>query len=331
VGDTLSAKLSTRWEFAPGFAIRATVSNGFRAPSLAQTIFASSTFTSVQCPPPAGVVANCVPGQPFVSTPTKVLPTFSPSAIALGARPLKTETSLNYSVGLTAQPGSRLRFTLDAYQIEIDKRIVDTGTIRGPVVGQILAANGLQRDLSVSYYTNAVDTRTRGVDAVAEYGVDLGDWGDLRLSAAYAWTKTKITRLQPTPAVLANLGYALFDRQKQADLTIATPRDKVALSANWTRGPLAVVARQTRYGHYTEAGAQPVNDRRFGAKWVTDLDVAYELDDRTTVALGANNLFDEHPDKVGIVNPDTGSGQFGNFSPFGITGGYYYGRVTRTF
>jgi len=331
VGDTVSGKLSTRWEFAPGYALRATVSNGFRAPSLAQTIFASSTFTSVQCPPPAGVVANCVPGQPYVSTPTKVLPTFSPAAIALGAEPLKPETSLNYSVGFTAQPAARLRFTVDAYQIEIEDRIVDTGTIKGPLVGQILAANGLQRDLSVSYYTNAVDTRTRGVDAVAEYGFDLGDWGDLKLNVAYAWTKTTITKIQPTPAVLASLGYALFDRQKQADLTIAQPRDKVILSANWTRGPWGVVARQTRYGRYTEAGAQAVSDRRFGAKWVTDLDISYDLDQQTTIAVGANNLFDQHPDKVGIINPDTGSGQFGSFSPFGITGGHYYGRVTRRF
>jgi len=331
VGDTLSGKLSTRWEFAKGYAVRATVSNGFRAPSLAQTIFASSTFTAVQCPPPAGVVANCVPGQPFTSTPTKVLPVFSPAAVALGAKPLEPETSLNYSVGFTAQPASRLRFTIDAYQIEIDKRIVDTGTIKGPVVGQILAANGLQRDLSVSYYTNAVDTRTRGVDAVAEYSLSLGDWGDLRLNAAYAWTKTTITSIQPTPTVLASLGYALIDRQKQADLTIAQPRDKVILSANWTRGPWSVGAREARYGHYTEAGATAVNDRRFSAKWVTDLDVTFRLDEATSFTLGALNLFDQHPDKVGIINPDTGSGQFGNFSPFGITGGSYYGRVSRTF
>jgi iron complex outermembrane receptor protein len=331
VGDTLSAKFSTRWEFAPGFAIRGTVSNGFRAPSLGQAIFGSSTFSQIQCPPPAGVVANCIPGQPFVSAPTKVLPTFSPAAVALGARPLEPETSVNYSVGFTAQPLPRLRFSVDAYQIDIDKRIVDTGVIRGPVVGAILAANGLPRDLSVSYYTNAIDTRTRGVDAVVEYTFSLGDWGDLRLNGAYAWTKTKITSIEDTPAVLATLGYALIDRQKQADVTLAQPRDKLALSANWTRGPLTVVARQTRYGHYLEAGATAVGDRRFGAQWVTDLDVSYDIDPKTTVAIGANNLFDRHPDKVGIINPDTGSGQFGNFSPFGITGGYYYGRVTRTF
>ncbi|WP_337188051.1 TonB-dependent receptor [Phenylobacterium sp.] len=331
VGDTLSGKLSTRWEFAPGYALRATVSNGFRAPSLAQTIFASSTFTTIQCPPPSGVVANCIPGQPFVSTPTKVLPTFSPAAIALGAQTLKPETSLNYSVGFTAQPAPRLRLTVDAYQIDIDKRIIDTGTIRGPVVGQILADNGLPSDLSVSYYTNAVDTRTRGVDVVAEYGVGLGDYGDLRLNAAYAYTKTRITDIQATPAVLANLGYALIDRTKQADLTVGQPRHKLSLSANWTLGPWTVVARQTRYGRYTEAGAQAVNDRTYSAKWVADLDIAYDIDDATTLAIGANNLFDEHPDKIGIVNPDTGSGQFGSFSPFGITGGHYYVRVSRQF
>jgi len=331
VGDTTSGKLSTRWEFLPGYALRATLSNGFRAPSLAQTIFASSTFTSVQCPPPAGVVANCIPGQPYVSTPTKVLPVFSPAAIALGAQPLRPETSLNYSVGLTAEPVSQLRLTLDAYQIEIQDRIVDTGTIKGPVVGTILAANGLQSDLSISYYTNAVDTRTRGIDAVAEYSLELDDWGHLRLSAAYAWTKTTITHLKPTPTVLANLGYGLFDRQKQADLTVAQPRDKIVLGATWVRGPLAVGLHETRYGSWTEAGAQPISDRTFSAKWIADLDVAYDIDPQTTVALGANNLFDQYPDKIGILSPDTGTGQFGNLSPFGITGGYYYGRVTRRF
>jgi iron complex outermembrane receptor protein len=331
VGDTTSGKVSTRWEFLPGYALRATVSNGFRAPSLAQTIFASSTFTSVQCPPPAGVVANCIPGQPYVSTATKVLPVSSVVAKALGADPLTPETSVNYSVGVTAEPIGRLRLTLDAYQIEIKDRIVDTGTIKGPVVGAILAANGLQSDLSVSYYTNAVDTRTRGVDAVAEYSLDLNDWGDLRLSAAYAWTKTTITHLKATPAVLANLGYALFDRQKQADLTIAQPKDKIVLSANWSRGPLDVSFRETRYGAWTEAGAQAVSDRTYSAKWIADLDVSYDIDPKTTLGLGANNLFDVHPDKIGVLSPDTGTGQFGSLSPFGITGGYYYGRVTRRF
>ena len=331
VGSTVAGKLSTRWEFAPGYAVRATISNGFRAPSLAQTIFASSTFSSIQCPPPAGVVANCLPGMPYVSSPTKVLPTFSPAAIALGAETLKPETSVNYSIGFTAEPLPRLRFTLDAYQIEIEDRIVDTGVIRGPVVGAILAANGLQRDLSVSYYTNAVDTKTRGVDAVAEYSFGLGDYGDLRLSAAYAWNKTEITKIKPTPAVLANLGYALFDRQKQADLTIGTPRDKVVLSGIWTWNRWKTSLRQTRYGEYTEAGAQPVNDRTFSAKWIADLDVAFDLDEQTTIGIGANNLFDVHPDKIGLLNPDTGTGQFGGFSPFGITGGYYYARVERRF
>ena len=331
VGDTTSGKLSTRWEFLPGYALRATVSNGFRAPSLAQTIYASSTFTSVACPPPAGVVANCLPGQPYVSTPIKVLPVSTPVAKALGAEPLRPETSTNYSVGLTAEPISRLRLTVDAYQIDITDRIVDTGTIKGPVVGAILAANGLQPDLSVSYYTNAVDTRTRGVDAVAEYSLDLDRWGELRLNAAYAWTKTEITHLKPTPAVLANLGYALFDRQKQADLTIATPKDKIILSSNWRQGPFEVSVRETRYGEWTEAGAQAVSDRTFSAKWVADLDVSYEVDPKTTVGVGANNLFDVYPDKIGIVSPDTGTGQFGNLSPFGITGGYYYARVSRRF
>lgn len=131
--------------------------------------------------------------------------------------------------------------------------------------------------------------------------------------------------------MLANLGYALFDRQKQADLTIGTPRDKFSLSEIWSLDRWKVSLRQTRYGEYTEAGSQPVNDRTYSPKWVVDLDVSVDLDANTTLGVGANNLFDQYPDEIGLLSPDTGTGRFGSFSPFGITGGYYYARFERRF
>ncbi len=322
-GDTASGKISTRYEFLPGFAFRGTVSNGFRAPSLAQTIYASNTIT--------GVVA---PGGVVELIPTKVLPVDSPEARALGAQPLKPEKSINYSAGFTADPGHHLTFTLDAYEIRISDRILQTGLLRGTGINALLAPFGLPAGSSAQFFTNAVSTRTRGVDAVATYDRDLGAFGDIRLSAAYSWNKTVITSFNATPAPLVGMGLVLFDRQRQANLTEATPRDKFILSADWKLlRKLSVGARLTRYGSYTEVNnaALPSLDRTYSAKWITDLDVSYDLTPSTTIGVGADNLFNVYPDRIGVVAATTGTGQYGNFSPFGITGGFYYARLSQRF
>ena len=322
VGETFSGKFSTRWEFLPGYAVRATVSNGFRAPSLAQTIFATSTQSGT-------LLADGT----FDRFALKVLPVSSPEAIALGATPLEPETSVNYSVGFTAQPFEDFTLTVDAYRIDIDDRIVQTGLLRGPVVAQILRDAGFLPGLVAQYYTNAVNTQTQGIDVVAEYRFDLDDLGSLNLNLAYTYSETEITGFAPTPEVLANLGYDLFDRAKQGDLTIAQPKDKFVANARWSWDDLTVAAKLSRYGEYTEVSTtlNAANDRTYSPKWVTDVDVSYAFTEDFTAAIGANNVFDVYPDAIGIVNGDTGSGKYGSFSPFGITGGYYYLRFSQSF
>ena len=321
IGSTWSGKFSTRYEILPGLALRGTVNNGFRAPSLAQTIYASSTFTS------AGVVN----GQQ-VSVPVKVLPVDSAEAKALGAEQLKPEKSLNYSFGVTFEPTDNYRLTTDFYQIAIRDRIVSTSLLGGSAVSQILAANGLSPSLYAQYYTNAVDTRTRGVDVVNEFRQNLGQYGLVRWSAAYNWNQTKIEKLQANPAALTGLGsqYQLFDRRLQKDLTVATPQSKLILASNWKVDDYDLNLAVTRFGSYTEGDNNPVNDRTYSAKWITDLDVAYALSKSLTLALGANNLFNVYPDKKGISDWG-GAYKYGQFSPFGFGGSYYYTRLAYNF
>jgi iron complex outermembrane receptor protein len=321
IGSTWSGKFSTRYEILPGLALRGTINNGFRAPSLAQTIYASSTFTS------AGVVN----GQQL-SVPVKVLPVDSAEAKALGAEKLKPEKSLNYSFGLTFEPLDNYRLTTDFYQIGIRDRIVSTSLLGGPAISQVLAANGLPPSLYAQYYTNAVDTRTRGLDVVNEYHQQLGEWGQVRWSAAYNWNQTKIEKLQDNPSALAGLGsqYQLFDRRLQKDLTVATPQSKLILASNWKLGDFDTNLAVTRFGSYIEGDNNPVNDRKYSAKWITDLDVAYKLSKQLTVALGGNNLFNVYPDKKGIQDW-SGAYKYGQFSPFGLGGSYYYTRLAYAF
>jgi iron complex outermembrane receptor protein len=320
-GDTLVGKANGRFAITDWLAVRGTISTGFRAPALAQEHYAASSSQF-----------RLVNGQLNLLL-IKTLPVGSRSAVALGATPLQPETSTNYSAGFTLTPLSDLVVTVDAYRIDVDKRIAITSTLTGTAVSNILIAQGLSGDLSAQYYTNAINTETNGVDVVATWRHNFGAWGDLKTSAGYNYNKTKITGIIPNPPALAALGpsFALFDRLSQGNLTTAFPKDKVALEANWTLGNWGVNLRGTRYGAYTILQNNVTQDRTFGAKWVTDLEVSYRLPHGVLVAAGANNLFNAYPDHNGIFNASIGSGQYPGTSPMGFTGGNWYARVQWSF
>ncbi len=321
IGDTTSGKLTTRYEFLPGYAVRAGVSKGFRAPSLAQNQFSATS----------SITQFGVGGVTSVARTRQMRPD-SAEAKALGATSLQPETSLSYSLGLTAEPVERLRLTADWYLIDIDDRILQTGVLSGTAVSNILTANGLPPNLAGQYYANAADTRTQGVDLVAEYSLALQQYGQAKFSLAYNHNRNTIRALAANPSQLSSLGagYVLFDRQQQTDLTRATPKDKWIASTQYRLDRWNVNLALTRYGQYTEGSNIPENDRTYSAKWITDLDVAYDVTDNLTVALGANNLFDVYPDKKGIKTW-AGTYEYGMFSPYGFAGGYYYGRVSVAF
>ena len=337
-GDTLSGKFTTRYEILPGLALRGAVSNGFRAPSLAQAGFSTTQNTS-------GFDAA---GR-RVSFQSKFLRVDSPEAKALGATPLTPEKSLNYSLGVTFEPFRDLRITLDAYQIDITDRIVKSEQLSGPAVTAILAAKGFSGLTNGQYFTNAVDTRTRGVDFVAEYQQSLGDFGRVHWSVVVAGNATKIRSVKPNPAALNSLGssYVLFGRLARRQLTVSAPRDRITLGADWRLGKLAVNLRNTRYGKYVEPSTVASGDLHFSPKWIADLDISYDLTPSITVSAGANNLFAKKPDRIGAIVADstlptspinyqnnptyglgwTGSGAYGTNSPFGLNGGFYYTRL----
>lgn len=321
-GNTVSGKFSTRYELAPGIALRGGVNTGFRAPSLAQTAFSTTQNTVT------------VIGNERILTTSKFLPVNSAAAIALGAQPLKPEKSLSFTAGATFERGGA-RLTIDGYQIRIDDRIVKTdflGTAAngGRAIAAILNANGVTGVDSAQFFTNAIDTRTRGIDVVGEYTWRPAGLGTLRLNAAWAYFDTNILHVIANPRQLSSLNVVLFGRQVQQDLLVAVPKSKIVASANWDLGRFNALLRATRFGRYTESSTVAASDRTFGAKVVTDLELGYRLSDKVTWSVGANNLFDVYPDRNGLVAID-GSGAYGSFAPFGLSGGFYYTRVGVTF
>lgn len=332
-GNSFSGKFTTRYEIAPGLALRASVNNGFHAPSLAEEWFSTTQNTTV--------VVN---GQ-GVSAQSKFLPVDNPIAKALGATPLKPETSLNYSFGVTFEPTHQFRLTVDAYQIDIANRIVKSAPNFSLTPAQV-AALGFPGLSSVQFFTNGVDTRTQGVDIVAEYQQALGDLGVVHWSAVYSGNGTSITRVRASAANFS----ALAARQ----LVEQTPRYRLGLGADWEVRKWKVHLLETLYGRYEE----PVNntvDEVFHPKWVTDLDVSYDLTRKVTLSVGANNLFNAFPSRVPAAIlaktaavdsvlvgapgyslaqyglPESGGGIYGQDAPFGLEGGFYYTRIAVRF
>jgi iron complex outermembrane receptor protein len=193
-------------------------------------------------------------------------------------------------------------------------------------VRAILVANGLSGNQFVRFFTNAIDTRTRGVDVVGSYSFDVGSLGRIRSTLGFNHNETEITRIAPTPAALSGLGLTLFDRQTRGYFTDSTPQDKLILGLDWSLGALSVNVKETRYGSFKLLNNNATFDQSFGAKWITDLEVSYDVSDRFGVALGAYNVFDTYPDKNTVANT-IGSSPYAGNSPFGGFGGYYYGRL----
>ncbi|KRG71511.1 TonB-dependent receptor plug domain-containing protein [Pseudoxanthomonas dokdonensis] len=322
-GSETSGKLSARYAFTDTFALRGTVASGFRAPSLAQQYYqvvTSQYNTSVDR---------------FFESGT--FPATSAVAQALGADPLQAETSLSYSLGLVMQPADGLYVTVDAYQIDIDDRIVLSSNLLladNTAAQDLLAGLGINGVTSARYFTNAADTRSRGVDVVGSYDMPLAS-GNLNLTAGYNYNETEIQKIAPNPPELDALGTELrrIGRDEEARIEEGYPKDKLNLTATWDLARWALNAGLTRYGSFTTRVSEtgnPANDQTYGAEWVLDMAASYKPSRNWKLTLGADNLLDAYPDRTIMPNSNSGQFPYSSQSPFGFNGTYVYGRATFT-
>jgi iron complex outermembrane recepter protein len=357
-GTETTWKLATRVQLAPQIALRASVSTGFRAPHLAQQWF-SSTAT------------NFIGGVPFEN---KTFPVTDPVARALGAQPLKAETSLNESIGVTWQPAAAFTSSVDFYQIEIEDRVVFSSNFTGPANSPFLAylnSQGLFGTTGGRYFTNAVDTRTRGVDVNTRYVWRIGQDRKLTLTGGANFNRTEATSFRPTPPQLAAVGVTtpLFDLTERIRMEKGQPKNIFNFAATYDVARWSFLARTIRYGDVeavqlsnatpaqiaaltpgidsyllptdpVSANSQIV--QRYKAEWIADLDVTFRVSKRLTLSIGANNVFN-------IVAPRTvpsvvtgglatnGADNAGslpyllNPTPYGFNGAFYYTKARYTF
>ena len=321
-GGSFVYKANALYKVSPGFSVRGTIGTGFHAPSPGQANVSVLT-------------TNFVAGQ---QVQTGTYPVDSPISLYYGSVPLKPEKSRNYGLGFIAKPLDRLTVTVDGYVIKVKNRIGISAT-RTVTAADILAEPELLsvgEGGDVNYFTNGFDTTTRGIDFVATYRAAIMRPGDLSLTLAYNYNKSKVDSFLP--------GVISFAQRDQ--VAHLAPNHRANLSAVFTSGRLTITARENYYSWWRQQSDYPGNDdangnatlgQKFKGKFTTDLDISVKVLDNLFLSVGAQNLFDEYPDKLRYSNanplfPSTNSTADGQVyprsgGPFGMNGGFWYGKV----
>jgi iron complex outermembrane recepter protein len=314
-GGTLDGKLTVRVQPDRKIAVRGAVSTGFRAPSLGQSFFSSTATNFLNL------------GQGLVPVESLTLPVSSAPAKVLGAVPLEPETSLNTSAGVVVAPISPLNVTVDYYRIAIDDRIVLSGNFTAPPIAALLAPFGAN---SARFFTNAIDTRTNGVDVTASYVLTTAAGGDVQLRAGYNHTRTRVVGDVATPPQLAAFSSVLFDRIERRRMECGQPSDNLRLGGDYRRSRYGANLNVARYGEVCSFTQNPADDQVYSPKWLTDVEGSYRAAGYT-LAAGVENLFNVFPDRNITVNSFNGIQTFPRQSPFGMNGRAIYVRVGRAF
>ena len=280
-GNTVDGKVSFAFSATPMLNLRGSASTGFRAPSLHQRYF-SSTFTDFI----AGEAAD-----------VKLARNDSALAELVGIPALKEEESFNVSAGFTWNPRPATALTFDVYNIDIDDRIVLTGgfTTDDPDIGHIIAAQNLAE---ARFFTNAIDTQTRGLD------VSLSDsraWagGQFATLVALNLNETEVDRVNTAPG-LAGKEDIYFNQRERLFVEGSAPRTKGTLGADYSRAKWNAGARVTYFGEVEAGTWTQIDDptapaQHYDPRFSTDLHVGFELPRNLSLTVGGMNVFDAEP------------------------------------
>lgn len=320
VGNTETGKAAMRYDFSRKVGIRGTISNGFRAPSLAEEHFSSLSVSP--------------------DTASGILPVNSLAARELGSRPLTPEKSTNYSAGIVLNPIDRLHIAIDAYQINLKNRITLGGVYSGQTAEDALNAGGFglpsgldPNGIDAQYFANTSNTRTRGMDITANYLTHFGKYGDVTWDLSINLNKTVFTKIGTDQN-----GNSLLNALYRGYMTTYTPRDKEILGFTWTKKKWSVSVHEIRYGSVESQQQYVTGPNAFSnmiflpfknaAKEQTNLLVAYQMTPALRLSLGANNIFNAKQSIVPYNTAYLGVQRYNmDVQQIGFDGGYYYFQV----
>jgi iron complex outermembrane receptor protein len=318
MGSNIAGKLAVRYKLSNRFMLRASVNNGFRAPSLQQRYSISTS-----------IVIDRATGRTLFSG---LYPNDHEVARALGIPKLTAERTMNISSGMTVQLNNQNSLTMDAYWIQIRSRVVLSGSYNrtSKSIDSILRPHTNLSDINqISFFSNAINTRTFGIDLVFN-GFYIFSESNLHYTLAANLNRTNLFGKIQTPRNIPTNdthNNILLNRADKASIEEGQPQDKILLNLNYQKGKLGFILNNTRFGRTVNFNStSPAFDESYSPKILTDVSINYKARSWVTITAGANNVFNVYPDKINhyensaqgiyIYNPEA--------TPFGFYGGYYF-------
>jgi len=326
-GTAVTGKVSTRLTVIEQLNLRGALSTGFRAPTPGQ----SNLTNTSQNPSPDGST---------IQTNGTIPPTNAISALK-GGEALKPEKSVNISFGFVTQPLKKLSLSADVYRIDIRDRIgLSQRYTLSPeeqadlVAGGVAAAQGLT---SFNFFVNGYKTRTQGLDLVLVYGIDLTKNSQLNITGAANFNQTKVQSFDA----------GVIDARQRQYIEDRLPKRVTILSLEYVLGRASLLARGRAYGSWTEpldpttdASGNLIYNQKFTQEVFFDLAASYGITKNAKVTVGAENIFNNYPDKARFPNtteaaaagaiPSNGR-VYPSQRPYESDGARYYARLNFDF
>jgi len=300
-GTTNNVKLAGSYKIFKPFSLRASLSTGFRAPSLAQSNYS--------------LTSSYIDSNGILST-QGTFKTSDPEAISQGATPLKPEKSQHLSFGALYKI-ENIYLMVDYFYTKVNDKIMLSDNI--PVsIGNITA---------VRFFTNAVDTKTEGIDLKIAYNKKFKNHQKLDVSFWYHYDKNTITNIN-TPYVTKANSFAQLDTIENAQV-----KDSQKLLINYNKNPYNLTLNINRFGSFSQVVSG--KSRYFDPIISTDLQLTYSFEKYLHVSIGGTNIFNAMPNRwknlSGIGLGYDGIAPYSEYSPLGFSGAFYYFKATLKF
>lgn len=283
-GSVTTYKAATRYSFAKWLAIRGGYNTGFRAPDLAQFYYTETSTTFQNGVAIDQVTANNV----------------NPATKALGIPALQPEKSKGYSAGLTSQPIQNVEITVDAYQVDINDRVGNTGRFSATDTNLPADVRSLfvqTGTVQAKFFYNSFSTRTRGIEFTGSYRFLLPNGGNVAFLAGANLQKTTLTKVN-TPKGLEAYRYIIFDASEEARVTSNIPKTKITLQGTYNLNRFNFLARAVYFGSVNSVSQLNANFPKpdyyyqtYSSIWITDISAGYKITPLLQATVGVNNLF----------------------------------------
>ena len=294
-GATVNYKVATNYGITETMKLRGSYSSGFRAPTPGQqnTFNVTTEFNFEK----SDLVNN------------GTIPSTNEAAALVGGKALDPETSNNFTGGFTVQILD-VSFTMDFFDIRMKDRLaLSQDFALNDAQKQSLLAAGVTSAANLQefrFFTNDFDTTTQGIDAVITAPLLEGS-----VIAVYNFTSTTVT--DHNPVTLDDLRIKELEEnlpRHRANLTVVQP----------VLEDFGVLGRASYFSGWYDSE----DDETYTNKVIFDLEATYTADSGLSITLGGNNILNTFPDE----NPKSGNigNKYGQFSPFGFDGAFWYAR-----